>query len=202
MAQLCIAPGEVLWLDAGVSQITQILACAQQGNPKAADELLPLVYEELRRLASHKMANEAPGQTLQATALVHEAWLRLSNQSNARWQNREHFYAMAAEVMRRILVDRARRRQARKHGGQLDRVDLDAVELPGPSDDAVTLQIHEALEKLSKEDAEKAEVVKLRFFVGLENAEVAALLGVSEKTVQRHWTFAKAWLFRAMQSGA
>ena len=180
--------------------MTRILDLAQAGDPRAADQLLPLVYDELRRLAAHKMANELRGQTLQPTALVHEAWLRLSQQSNARWQNREQFYAMAAEVMRRILVDRARRRQARKHGGQLERVDLDAIELPGPGDDSVVLQVHEALERLAKEDAEKAEVVKLRFFVGLENAEIASLLGVSEKTVQRHWAFAKAWLFRAMQN--
>ena len=184
-----------------MSDVTRILDRVQQGDPKAADELLPLVYEKLRRLAAVKMAREVPGQTLQPTALVHEAWLRLSQQADARWQNREQFYAMAAEVMRRILVDRARRRQARKHGGQLERVDLDAVELPGPGDDAVVLQVNEALERLAAEDAEKAEVVKLRFFVGLENAEIAAILGVSEKTVQRHWSFAKAWLFRAMQDG-
>ena len=180
-------------------ELTQVLDAAAKGDPKAAEELLPLVYQELRRLAAHKMANEVPGQTLQPTALVHEAWLRLSQQADARWQNREQFYAMAAEVMRRILVDRARRRQARKHGGKLERVDLDAVELPGPGDDAVVLQVHEALERLAAEDAEKAEIVKLRFFVGLENAEIAAVLGVSEKTVQRHWAFAKAWLYRAMQ---
>jgi len=185
-----------------VSDVTRILEAAQQGDPKAADQLLPLVYEELRRLAAHKMSHEPPGQTLQPTALVHEAWLRLSQQADARWQNREHFYAMAAEVMRRILVDRARRRQARKHGGDLERVELDAVDLPGPGDDAVVLQVHDALERLAAEDAEKAKVVKLRFFVGLENAEVAAILGVSEKTVQRHWSFAKAWLYRAMQGGA
>jgi len=184
-----------------VSDVTQMLDRVQQGDPKAADELLPLVYDELRKLAAHKMAGEAPGQTLQPTALVHEVWLRLSQQSDARWQHRQHFYAVAAEVMRRILVDRARRRQSRKHGGQLERVALDAVELPGPGDEAVVLQVHEALERLAVEDPQKAEVVKLRFFVGLENAEVAALLGVSEKTVQRHWSFAKAWLFRAMQEG-
>ena len=185
-----------------MSDVTRILEAAQQGDPKAADQLLPLVYEELRRLAAHKMSHEPPGQTLQPTALVHEAWLRLSQQADARWQNREHFYAVAAEVMRRILVDRARRRQARKHGGDLERVELDAVDLPGPGDDAVVLQVHDALERLAAEDAEKAKVVKLRFFVGLENAEVAAILGVSEKTVQRHWSFAKAWLYRAMQGGA
>ena len=190
----------VLCFTRRVSDVTRILDLAQAGDPTAADQLLPLVYEELRKLAARKMAGESPGQTLQPTALVHEAWLRLSQQSHARWQNREHFYAMAAEVMRRILVDRARRRQARKHGGQLERVNLDAVELPEFGNDAVILHVHEALERLAAEDSEKAQVVKLRFFVGLENAEVATLLGVSEKTVQRHWTFAKAWLFRAMQT--
>jgi len=181
-----------------MSDVTRILDRMKQSDPKAAEHLLPLVYDELRRLAAHKMAHEA-AQTLQPTALVHEVWLRLSQQAHAHWQNREHFYAVAAEVMRRILVDRARRRQARKHGGQLERVDLDAVELPGSGDDAVILQIHDGLERLAAEDPQKAEVVKLRFFVGLENAEVAAVLGVSEKTVQRHWSFAKAWLYRAMQ---
>jgi RNA polymerase sigma factor (TIGR02999 family) len=184
-----------------VNEVTRILHSIGAGEAKAAEELLPLVYDELRKLAAHKMANEV-AQTLQPTALVHEVWLRLSRQADARWQNREHFYAVAAEVMRRILVDRARRRQARKHGGDLERVDLDAVELPGPGDDAVVLQVHDALERLAAEDPQKAEVVKLRFFVGLENAEVAAILGVSEKTVQRHWSFAKAWLYRAMQGGA
>jgi RNA polymerase sigma factor (TIGR02999 family) len=180
-----------------MSDLTQILESAQQGGPEAAEELLPLVYDELRRLAARKMANEVPGQTLQPTALVHEAWVRLSRQAEARWQSREHFYAMASEVMRRILVDRARRRQSRKHGGQLERVDLDAIELPGPDD--VVLRVHDALEQLTTEDPVKAEVVKLRFFVGLENAEIAAIFGVSEKTVQRHWSFAKVWLYRAME---
>jgi RNA polymerase sigma factor (TIGR02999 family) len=183
-----------------MSDVGRILEAVQKGDPRAADGLLPLVYDELRRLAAAKMAHERPGQTLQPTALVHEAWLRLSQQADARWQNREHFYAMAAEVMRRILVDRARRRQARKHGGQLERVDLDAVELPGAGDDDAVVRVHEALELLAAEDPQKAEVVKLRFFVGLENGEVAALLGVSEKTVQRHWTFAKVWLYRTMQA--
>jgi RNA polymerase sigma factor (TIGR02999 family) len=179
----------------------RILEAIERGEPKAAEELLPLVYDELRRLAAHKMAQERPGQTLQPTALVHEAWLRLSQQADARWHNREQFYAVAAEVMRRILVDRARRRQARKHGGQLERVDLDAVDLPGPGDDDAVVRVHEALELLTAEDPQKAAVVKLRFFVGLENGEVAALLGVSEKTVQRNWAFAKVWLYRAMMQG-
>jgi RNA polymerase sigma factor (TIGR02999 family) len=181
-----------------MSDITQVLRAVEQGG-NSAERLLPLVYDELRRLAAAKMANETPGQTLQPTALVHEAWLRLSQESRTTWKNREQFYAMAAEVMRRILVDRARRRRSRKHGGDLERVDLDAVALPVPADDALVLDVHAALEKLAAEDSEKAAVVKLRFFVGLENSEVAALLGVSEKTVQRHWAFAKAWLFRAMR---
>jgi len=174
----------------------------EAGGAKAAEELLPLVYDELRRLAALKMAGEAPGQTLQSTALVHEVWLRLSRQPDAQWRNREQFCAVAAEAMRRILVDRARRRKARKHGGELERVALDAVELPGAGDDDVVLRVHEALERLAGEDLEKAQVVKLRFFGGLENAEIAAILGVSEKTVQRHWSFAKAWLYRAMQDQA
>jgi RNA polymerase sigma factor (TIGR02999 family) len=184
-----------------MSELTRILQAIDSGDGQASEELLPLVYDELRRLAAARMADEAPGQTLQPTALVHEAWLRLSQQSRATWKNREQFYAVAAEVMRRILVDRARRRRSHKHGGDLERVDLDAVELPVPADDALVLDVHEALERLAAEDPEKAEVVKLRFFVGLENSEVAALLGVSEKTVQRHWAFAKAWLFRAMRRG-
>ena len=185
-----------------MSDFTQVLERVQSGDSQAAAELLPLVYNELRRLAAAKMASEPLGQTLQPTALVHEVWLRLSQQADARWKNREHFYAVAAEVMRRILVDRARRRQARKHGGNLERVDFDEIELPGTGDDDVVIQVHAALERLTTEDPEKAEVVKLRFFVGLENAEIAAILGVSEKTVQRHWSFAKAWLHRAMQAGA
>lgn len=186
---------------ANVSEVTRVLDGVQEGDPKASDELLPLVYDELRRLAAHKMAREAPGQTLQPTALVHEAWLRLSHQSRSTWKNREQFYAIAAEIMRRILVDRARRRRSRKHGGELERVDLDAVELPFVGSDDLVLQVHDALVRLTTEDPQKAEVVKLRFFVGLENAEIASLLDVSEKTVQRHWAFAKAWLACVIKGG-
>src|SRR5262245_42215129 len=182
-----------------MSDATQLLGAMDASDPKAAEDLLPLVYEELRRLAAHKMANEVPGQTLQPTALVHEVWLRLSQQSRSEWKNRGQFFATTAEVMRRILVDRARPRRAKKHGGDLERVDMDAVELPIEGSDDLVLQVHEALEQLAAEDPEKAQVVKLRFFVGLENAEVATLLGVSEKTVQRHWAFAKAALTRAMR---
>jgi len=191
--------GEALLPVGCMSDVIRILETFERGDPKAVAELLPVVYDELRRLAAAKMANEPPGHTLQPTALVHEAWLRLSQQARTTWKNREQFYAMAAEVMRRILVDRARRRRSRKHGGDLERVDVDAVELPVPVNDALVLDVHEALDRLAAEDPEKAEVVKLRFFVGLDNSEVAALLGVSEKTVRRHWAFAKAWLFRAME---
>jgi len=180
-----------------MSGVTQILDRVQQGDPRAADELLPLVYDELRRLAAVKMAGEAPGQTLQPTALVHEVWLRLSAQTGAHWNNRQHFYAVAAEVMRRLLVDRARRRKARKHGGDLERAELEEAQFALPGDEELVLQVHEALDRLRAEDPEKAQVVKLRFFVGLGNSEIAALLGVSNKTVQRHWAYAKAWLARA-----
>jgi RNA polymerase sigma factor (TIGR02999 family) len=181
-----------------MGEITRIVEAAQSSS-RPADDLLPLVYNELRSLAARKMAYEPANHTLQPTALVHEAWLRLSQQHRAHWQNREQFYAIAAEVMRRILVDRARRRRAAKHGGNWERVDLDSIEVPSPSDDALVLRVHEALAQLEAEDAVKAQVVKLRFFVGLENAEAAAILGISEKTVQRHRAFAKAWLFREMQ---
>ncbi len=184
-----------------MTPLTQVLEQVEQGGPRGIEELLPLVYNELRSLAARKMANEAPGQTLQATALVHEAWLRLSRESRTTWKNQEQFYAVAAEVMRRILVDRARRRRTQKHGGHLERVELDAVDLPILADDTLVLRVHEALRQLELEDATKAEVVKLRFFVGLDNTEVAALLGISAKTVQRYWAFAKAWLFRAMRQG-
>lgn len=181
-----------------MSEITQLLSTVGRES-ESAEHLLAVVYDELRRLAAAKLAREAPGQTLQPTALVHEAWLRLSQNTRGKWQNRDQFYAVAAETMRRILVDRARRRRAAKHGGDLTRTDFDAVEVALPADDEVVLQVHEALQQLEAEDSEKARVVKLRFFVGLENSEIALLLGVSEKTVQRHWAFAKAWLARAIQ---
>ena len=182
-----------------MSDVPQNLARVEQQDGQAADELLPLVYDELRKLAASKMARELPGQTLQPTALVHEAWLRLSQQARSGWKNREQFYAMAAEVMRRILLDRARRRRTDRHGGALQRVELEDIEIAVPADDELVLRVNEAVDRLAAEDPEKAEVVKLRFFVGLENSEVGALMGVSEKTVQRHWAFAKAWLARMME---
>jgi RNA polymerase sigma factor (TIGR02999 family) len=181
-----------------VTGVTRILDRVQQGDPKAAEELLPLVYEELRRLAAHKMANESPGQTLQPTALVHEAWLRLTDSTRQEWRGREHFFSAAAEAMRRILVENARRKLRLRHGGELQRVDFDAVDLPIAQDDEKCLRVHEALDRLAEADPRKAEVVKLRVFAGLQVQEIAAALNLSEKSVQRDWTFAKAWLSREL----
>lgn len=179
--------------------VTHLLSVIDSGDPKAAEELLPLVYDELRRLAAHKMANERPGQTLQATALVHEAWLRVAGSDRQQWRGRGHFISAAAEAMRRILVDNARRKQRIRHGGGLERVPLDAIDLPIARNDEKCLRVNEYLEQLREEDPEKARVVTLRVFGGLGVAEIAALLGCSDKTVQRHWNFAKAWLSREMQ---
>jgi RNA polymerase sigma factor (TIGR02999 family) len=183
-----------------VSEVTRILESAERGDPTAAGELLPLVYEELRRLAAARMVLESPGQTLQATALVHEAWIRLSGQRNQHYQNRHCFIGAASEVMRRILVDRARRRRATRHGGGQKRVELDAIEIP-TADDELIQSMHEVLYQLAKVDQEKAEIVKLHFFVGLSFQEIAALLGVNERTVRRHWTFAKAWMCKELGLG-
>ena len=178
-----------------MSDVTRILDRVQQGDPKAADELLPLVYDELRKLAAHKMAGESAGHILQPTALVHEAWLRLSGAPEQQWDGRGHFFAAAAEAMRRILVDNARRKQRIRHGGGQERVDLSDAGMAAPLDDDKVILVNDALESLAREDALQAEVVKLRFFAGLSNAEAAAVVGVSEKTVQRYWSHAKAWLY-------
>ena len=183
-----------------MSDVTRILDRVRQGDPGAADELLPLVYEELRKLAAAKMAREAPGQTLQATALVHEAWLRLGGEDQPAWQNRAHFLAAAAEAMRRILVESARRKLRLKRGGGAERVDLHESAIEAPAEDEKILQVHEALDVLSAEDPEKAQIVKLRFFVGLSHEEIAALLGVNEKTVRRHWEVAKVRLFQNIKA--
>jgi RNA polymerase sigma factor (TIGR02999 family) len=180
-----------------MSEITRILETATRGDPKAAEKLLPLVYDELRQLAAAKMGRESSGHTLQATELVHEVWLRLCGQRNQDFYNRHLFFGAAAEVMRRILVDRARRRQAARHGGGQERVELDAVEV-ATSDDQLIESVHEVLDDLAKLDPEKAEIVKLRFFVGLNFEEIAALLNVNEGTVRRHWTFARAWMCKEL----
>lgn len=181
----------------GVSDVTRILQAAQRGDPTAAAELLPLVYEELRRLAAHKMANEAPGHTLQPTALVHEAWLRLvSGDASAQFQSRAHFFAAAAEAMRRILIDRARRKSAARHGGDQQRVAMDEMALACPDDDDQMLAVSEALDKLAVHHKVEAELVKLRYFVGLTNDEAADVLGIAPRTAKYYWTHARAWLYR------
>ena len=183
-----------------MSDVTRILDRVQQGEARAAEELLPLVYEELRRLAALRMAQEAPGQTLQPTALVHEAWLRLVGPHDQQWNGRGHFFAAAAEAMRRILIDNARRKHALKHGADFERIDLDQVDVAARADEETLLVVSEALEKLAAEDLPSAELVKLRFFVGMSNAEAAQALGLSERSVKRYWTFARAWLYHEIQT--
>jgi RNA polymerase sigma factor (TIGR02999 family) len=182
-----------------MSEVTVLLEAARQGDAQAAERLLPLVYEELRRLAAAKMALEAPGQTLQPTALVHEAWLRLTGDEHRRWNDRTHFFAAAAEAMRRILVENARRKRAQRHGGDQQRVQVDDISLATPNDDQV-LAVDEALEKFAAEDKPKAELVKLRFFVGLTLEEAAEVQGISVSTAKRHWTYARAWLFEEIRA--
>ena len=175
--------------------VTQLLNSIDQGDPKAAEELLPMVYEELRKLAAARMAQQPGGQTLQATALVHEAWLRLVDGPNRPYASRRHFFSAAAQAMRHLLIERARRKLRERHGGDLQRVDVDDVEIAAPADDETLLQINTALEELALLAPEKAEVVKLRFFVGLDEKEIAELLNLSPRTVERYWSYAKAWLF-------
>jgi RNA polymerase sigma factor (TIGR02999 family) len=165
------------------------------GELVPAGELLPLVYQELRRLAAHKMAQEAPGQTLQPTALVHEAWLRIAGSHDRQWHGKTHFFAAAAEAMRRILVENARRKQRIKHGGGCQRVEVDAGDLVCPLPDDELLALDEALTQLAKVDSTAAELVNLRFFTGLTQADAAAQLGVSRSAADRTWVFARAWLF-------
>ena len=178
-----------------VSDVTRLLGAIEHGDPQATEELLPLVYEELRKLAAHKMAHEPPGQTLQPTALVHEAWLRLAGCGPQHWDGRGHFFAAAAEAMRRILVENARRKRRLRHGGGLQRVSLEDAEIAADAEDDKLLQVDEALDELALEDPLQAQVVKLRFFMGLTSSELANALGVSEKTVLRYWAHAKVWLY-------
>jgi RNA polymerase sigma factor (TIGR02999 family) len=180
--------------------VTQLLSAIDAGDPRAGEQLLPLVYEELRKLAAAKMAQEMPGQTLQATALVHEAWLRLGGMETPQaWNGRGHFFGAAAEAMRRILVDRARKKGRIRHGGALERVDLENVTLATEDNDDTVLAIHEALEKLALESPQKAEIVKLRYFTGMENQEVARALGISLTSVERSWAYARSWLHRELK---
>jgi RNA polymerase sigma factor (TIGR02999 family) len=166
---------------------------------QTTDELLPLVYAELRRLAAHKMANENPGQTLQPTALVHEAWLKLGGDENRQWRNRNHFFAAAAEAMRRILTDNARRKLRVRHGGGQQRVDLDDNATAADSDADHILAINDALDKFAQLDPQRAELVKLRYFVGLTITEAAEVLDISEPTAKRYWSFARAWLYEEIR---
>jgi RNA polymerase sigma factor (TIGR02999 family) len=186
-----------------MSAVTVILNRAQQGDPRAAEELLPLVYDELRKLATHKMANEAAGHTLQPTALVHEAWLRLAGDAGpTHFDNRGHFFAAAAEAMRRILIDSARRKEAHKRGARLERVNLEDVDVAAKADDTTLLRLDEALEKLAREDPPSAELIKLRFFAGLTTEQAAVALGISERTARRYWVFARACLHDELQQSS
>ena len=177
-----------------VSDVTRILERVQSGDPKAADELLPLVYDELRRLAAHKMANEPPGQTLQPTALVHEAWLRLASGAPQTWNNRQHFFRAAAEAMRHILVDRARQRNAQRRGGNLHHTELSESSAPAVAPDDELLAVDAALEELARRDPVSADLVKLRYFAGMNMAEASQALGIPLRSAERLWTFAKTWL--------
>jgi RNA polymerase sigma factor (TIGR02999 family) len=186
-----------------MSEVTRILSAIEQGDPQAAEQLLPLVYDELRRLAAQKLAQEEPGQTLQATALVHEAYLRLVGvPGDAQWDSRGHFFAAAAEAMRRILIDEARRKHSRKRGGGRRRVELDAgALLAAPEEHAAEdlLALDEALQQFEGEEPLKARLVKLRYFAGLSLSEAASALGISAATAKRHWVYARAWLYGKVQ---
>jgi RNA polymerase sigma factor (TIGR02999 family) len=179
---------------------TVLLVAAQQGDSKAANELLELVYDELRHLAAAKMAQQAPGQTLQPTALVHEAWLRLVGNRNPSFKDRTHFFAAAAEAMRHILIDRARRKQTERHGGRFERVEFEEFEVAATGTDDELLAVHELLDAFSLKYPIQAELVKLRYFAGMTNEEVSEVLGISLRTASNYWDFARAWLFKELRS--
>ena len=185
-----------------MNDVTRVLSAIEHGDPAATEQLLPLVYDELRELAARRLAREKPGQTLQATALVHEAYLRLVDPDQSPgWDNRGHFFAAAAEAMRRILVDRARDKRRLRRGGGQRRIDLDLAEIPLDAPDADLMALDEALEKLEREDPACATLVKLRFFAGLTQEEAARSLGVGRRTADRHWAYAKAWLYHEIRRG-
>jgi RNA polymerase sigma factor (TIGR02999 family) len=177
-----------------------MLAAVEAGDPKAAEQLLVLVYDELRRLAASKLAQEAHGQTLQPTALVHEAWLRLVGDQNPSFKDRTHFFRASAEAMRHILIDRARRKQTQRHGGGYRRVDFEDLDLASPSVDDQLLAVNDALDKLAQEHPVQAELVKLRYFAGLTNEEVSKVLSISVSTAKNYWTFSRAWLLNEIES--
>jgi RNA polymerase sigma factor (TIGR02999 family) len=182
-----------------MSEVTQILQAIQQGDPHGAEQLLPLVYDELRKLAAQKMAQESPGQTLQPTALVHEAYLRLVGMGEAQhWDSRGHFFAAAAEAMRRILIDQARRKRRPKHGGDWNRVDLEDVQTISQSSNEELLALDEALTRFAAQEPAKAKLVELRFFAGLTIADAARAMGISEATAERYWAYARVWLYSAL----
>jgi RNA polymerase sigma factor (TIGR02999 family) len=182
-----------------MSDATVMLAAMKAGDPKAADELLVLVYDELRRLAASKLAHEAPGQTLQPTALVHEAWLRLVGDRAPAFNDREHFFRASAEAMRRILIDRARRKRARRHGGEYQRVNFEGFDPAAPAMDDQLLAVNDALDKLASEHPVQAELVKLRYFAGMTNEEVSEVMGISVSTAKNYWNFSRAWLLNAIE---
>ena len=182
-----------------MSEVTRILQATEQGDPKAAGELLPLVYAELRQLAAQKLSHERPGQTLQATALVHEAWLRLVREEDRNWQDPQHFFCAAATAMRRILIENARRKHSPKHGGDLERVNLEDVAPAELLRSDQLLALDEALEKLVIEDADAARLVDLRYFAGLGHQEAAQLMGLTRREADGLWAYARAWLFEAMR---
>jgi RNA polymerase sigma factor (TIGR02999 family) len=184
-----------------MSDITRILTDIEQGSAKSTDELLPVVYQELRRLAAHKMASEPAGHTLQPTALVHEAWLQLVDSPHQSWQNRAHFFGAAAESMRRILIARARRKQTQRRGAGAVHLDADEIEIASPTPDAELLALNEALDRFAALEPQQAELVKLRYFVGLKIEEAAEILGISKATATRWWAYARAWLFHEVKEG-
>jgi RNA polymerase sigma factor (TIGR02999 family) len=185
-----------------MSDVTRILSAIEQGDPSAAEQLLPLVYDELRKLAAQRLGQEKPGQTLDATALVNEAYLRLVDAEQAqRWDSRGHFFAAAAEAMRRILIDQARRKQSQRHGGGRNRQDVEHVEIAAPERDLDVLALNEALERFEKVDELKARLVKLRYFAGLTIPQAAEVLGISTNTADRYWAYARAWLHAELKKG-
>lgn len=185
-----------------MSDVTQILTAIRAGDDLAAGQLFEHVYAELRRVAAQKMSNESAGHTLQPTALVHEAWLRLGADAQPHWQNRAHFFAAAAEAMRRILVDRARRKRAQCRGAGAEHVEFEALQIASPAEDEQLLALNDALDRFAAIDAPKAELVKLRYFVGLTTEQAAKVMNISEPTAKRWWAYAKAWLFRECQAGS